>query len=61
MRGSLDVESTDGVIKRFSPGDLFMADDRQGQGHRTRVVANHSLLMFLNVAEDFDVERRAVT
>lgn len=61
MRGSLDVESTDGVIKRFSPGDLFMADDRQGRGHRTRVVADRSLLMFLNVAEDFDVERRAVT
>lgn len=61
MSGALDVESTDGVIKRFSPGDMFMADDRNGQGHRTRVVGDGAaLLMFLKVADDFDAERWAV-
>lgn len=61
MRGALDVETSDGVIKRFSQGDLFMADDRTGQGHRTRIIGDASLLMFLKVADEFDAERWVVS
>lgn len=61
MAGTLDVETSDGVVKRFTKGDMFMADDRTGKGHRTRVIGERSLLMFLKVADDFDAERWSVT
>lgn len=61
MSGALDVETTDGAVRRFSQGDMFMADDRTGRGHRTRAVSGRSLLMFLKVDDAFDVERWAVT
>ena len=60
MTGGLEVETTDGAIRRFSKGDLFMADDRQGRGHRTRLGAERCLLMFLKLPDDFDAERWSI-
>jgi quercetin dioxygenase-like cupin family protein len=57
MSGAIDVETGDGAVQRFSQGDLFMADDRTGPGHRTRVIGGRALLMFLKLADDFDAER----
>jgi hypothetical protein len=57
MTGAIEVQTTDGQIRRFSKGDLFMADDRQGRGHQTRVLDGPALLMFLKLSDEFDAER----
>lgn len=58
MTGSLEVETTDGAVRRFAQGDLFMADDRHGKGHRTRIgAAEPARLMFLKLPDDFDADR----
>src|ERR1044072_6851843 len=38
LTGLLEVETTDGETRRWSPGGMFMADDPRGKGHRTRVL-----------------------
>jgi hypothetical protein len=51
--GSLEVETTDGKTQRWGPGGLFMADDTQGKGHRTRVIEGPARLVFMRMAADF--------
>jgi hypothetical protein len=38
LAGEIEVESSDGARHRFSPGDVTIADDTTGKGHRSRVV-----------------------
>lgn len=52
--GRLEVETTDGQVLRWGPGDMFMADDRGGKGHRTRILEGPAKLLFLRLADDFD-------
>jgi hypothetical protein len=33
LSGSVDIRVGDGTVKRFSPGDVFLAEDLTGQGH----------------------------
>jgi hypothetical protein len=57
MTGAIEVQTTEGELRRFAKGDLFMADDREGRGHQTRVLDGPALLMFLKLSDDFDAER----
>ena len=34
------VETGDGTVRRFGPGDVMLAEDTTGRGHITRVVGN---------------------
>ena len=52
--GRLEVETTDAQVRRWGPGDMFMADDPKGKGHRTRVVECPAKLVFLRLGDDFD-------
>ncbi|MET0152597.1 MAG: hypothetical protein ABW298_08330 [Candidatus Binatia bacterium] len=52
--GRLEVETTDAQVRRWGPGDMFMADDPKGKGHRTRVVEGPAKLVFLRLGDDFD-------
>ena len=36
--GQLELQTTDGEARRFSPGDLLLLDDLSGRGHISRVV-----------------------
>ena len=36
--GQLEVEVSDGAIRRFGPGDLAILEDVNGKGHLTRVI-----------------------
>ena len=40
LSGQVEIETSDGTVKRFGPGDVMLADDTTGQGHITRVVGN---------------------
>ena len=38
LSGQAEIETGDGTVKRFGPGDTMLADDTTGRGHITRVV-----------------------
>jgi hypothetical protein len=40
LSGEVEIEVGDGTVKRFSKGDVMLADDTSGRGHITRVVGN---------------------
>lgn len=40
LSGQVEIETGDGVVKRFGKGDITLADDTTGHGHITRVVGN---------------------
>lgn len=38
LHGVIEVTTTDGEARRFGPGDLLLAADTEGEGHRTQAV-----------------------
>ena len=40
IEGAVDIEVGDGTTRRFGPGDILLAEDTTGKGHRSRAV-NH--------------------
>ena len=38
LSGEVEIETGDGSIRRFGPGDVMLAEDTAGRGHITRVV-----------------------
>lgn len=59
LSGRIEVETTDGEVRRWGPGGLFLADDTRGKGHRTRVTEGPAALLFLRLAADFRPEEWA--
>ena len=39
LSGQVEIETGDGTIRRFGPGDVMLAEDTTGHGHITRVVS----------------------
>lgn len=56
MSGSLEVVTTDDEKRRFETGDLFLAEDIEGQGHLTRTLDGAARLLFLHVPPSFDLK-----
>lgn len=40
LSGAAEIETGNGTVKRFGPGDVMLADDTTGRGHITRVVGD---------------------
>ena len=40
LSGEMEVTTTDGAVRRFGPGSLWLVDDTTGRGHNTRVLAD---------------------
>ena len=40
LAGQWEVEVGDGSVRRFGPGDVLLAEDETGQGHRSRVLSD---------------------
>jgi hypothetical protein len=38
LSGELEVEVSDGEIRRFGPGSVILVEDTSGKGHVSRVV-----------------------
>src|SRR5262245_13498131 len=36
LAGEVDVEASDGEVRRFGPGQMLLIDDTTGKGHRNR-------------------------
>ena len=45
VSGQVEIGLEDGTKYVFSPGDIFLADDASGRGHRTRTVGNEPCLL----------------
>ena len=39
LAGEVEVEASDGTVKRLGPGGILLAEDLTGEGHTTRVVS----------------------
>jgi len=44
LSGQVEIETGDGTIRRFGPGDVMLAEDTTGRGHITRVVGGQPRL-----------------
>jgi hypothetical protein len=40
MSGAVEMETTDGTLRRLGPGDLVLLEDTSGTGHLTRNISN---------------------
>ena len=47
ISGLVEVTTTDNDVRRWGSGDLFMAADITGRGHRTRVLDGPATVMFV--------------
>ena len=57
LAGTIEVETTDGEIRRWGAGDAFLADDVDGKGHLTKVFDGPARLVFLRLPQNFDPAR----
>jgi hypothetical protein len=48
MTGAVEMETTDGTVVKFGPGDLILLEDTSGKGHVTRNIGK-GYAMFLVV------------
>lgn len=48
LSGEVEVETTDGTVRRLGPGDLVLLEDTSGKGHVTRNIGD-GYAMFLVV------------
>lgn len=44
LAGQVEIETGDGMVRRFGPGNIMLADDTSGRGHITRVVGGEPRL-----------------
>jgi hypothetical protein len=44
LRGTMEIETSDGQVRQFGPGAMFLAGDTTGKGHKTRSVGGQERL-----------------
>ena len=47
LTGELEIEVSDGEVRRFGPGTLVLGDDATGRGHHDRVISVDDVLILL--------------
>jgi len=50
MQGTFDIETGDGTVRRLAPGSVFLLEDTDAPGHRSRVVGTDTVVMMLIAA-----------
>ena len=53
LSGTIEVETTDGVVRRWGAGQAFLPADVTGQGHRTRCIGGAVQLLFAPLPDGF--------
>ena len=56
LSGTIEVVTTDDDVRRWGKGDIFIAADVSGRGHRTRCIDGPVLAMFVPLPEAFSME-----
>jgi quercetin dioxygenase-like cupin family protein len=57
LSGELEVETTEGQTRRWRAGEVFLADDVTGKGHKTRTLGGPARVLFAPLPKDFDISR----
>jgi quercetin dioxygenase-like cupin family protein len=47
MSGAVEMETTDGTVRRLTPGDLILLEDTSGKGHVTRNIGEGVCTFFV--------------
>lgn len=50
LEGEVEIQVSDGEIRRFGPGQLVLADDTTGKGHRNRRLSPDVRAIFIPLA-----------
>ena len=56
LTGAIEVELGDGTKRRFGPGELVLADDVTGQGHKTVDVEGPRQSLMITIPDDVSVD-----
>jgi hypothetical protein len=59
LMGRVEYECGDGTKRELGVGDVLLADDLSGQGHRARVIESPRLQVFVPVPAGADISRWA--
>jgi hypothetical protein len=49
LSGSVEVTTTDDEVRRWNAGEMFIAGDITGRGHKTRTIDGPATVMFIPV------------
>ena len=52
LDGHIEIEARDGSTRRMGPGDVVLAADTEGSGHRATVSEGRARLLFVSLADD---------
>jgi len=52
LSGVLDVEASDGEVRRFGPGSVLLVEDTLGKGHRGRVIGGPAEIAIAPLADE---------
>jgi hypothetical protein len=52
LTGVLDIEASDGEVRRFGPGSILLVEDTYGTGHRARVVGGPAQIAIAPLLEE---------
>jgi hypothetical protein len=56
LRGSLDIQTSDGEMRRFEPGSMLFVEDTSGKGHLNHKLNDDELLLgFVAVPADLNL------
>lgn len=50
LAGTPEIETSDGEVRRFRPGDVLLVEDTTGRGHVSRTPDQDVLLAFVQLA-----------
>jgi hypothetical protein len=52
LTGGVELEVSDGEVRRLGPGTVFLAEDTTGKGHKSRAIDNQERFsLFIHLAE----------
>jgi hypothetical protein len=52
LTGGVEIEVSDGEVRRFEPGTVFLAEDTNGKGHKSRALdGKERFSLFIHLAE----------
>ena len=56
LTGAVDITVGDGTVRRLGPGEILLAEDILGHGHKSRAVEGQPrTCLFLPINEDSDI------
>jgi hypothetical protein len=54
LTGGVEIEVSDGEVRRFGAGTVFLAEDTTGKGHKSRAIdGQERVSLFVHVPDDW--------